>query len=149
MADETGKRRALELAYQAVMHVEKAETMEVLDDPTHIMGMPTFSGLCLFGDGSVVPLRYAGCFNIRDGVGDFRGVARWRFAEGDIKGFYEGLIAADADLFEFSATVHDLTGTGRYEDVSGKGEFKGRRYEAVTSGGATHLTGSLTLHLVK
>lgn len=148
MAGETDEQ-ALELTYQAVMHVEKVDTMDVLDDPNHIVGLPRFSGLCLFEDGTVVPLHYAGYFDIRAGVGDFRGAARWRFAEGEIKGFYEGLIAADGDLFEFSATVNDLSGTGRYEGVSGQGEFKGRRYEAVTNGGASHLTGRLTLRLAK
>lgn len=144
MGEETD---ALVLPFQAVTHVERAETLEVLDDPAHVVGIPAFAGLAMFADGRVVPLRYAGWFDIRGGLGEFRGAARWQFADGDLGAVYDGQITAQAGTFELAARLRDFAGTGRYAGVRGEGDFTGRRYAAVADGGTTHLAGTLRLVL--
>lgn len=147
LASGPAAAESLELTYRAVMHVVSAQTLQVLDDPRHQVGIPSFSGLALLADGKVVPHRYAGWFDVTDGKGDFRGTALWRFADGDLTAHYEGRIETMADDFDFSARVHNFTGTGRYAGVSGEGSFKGERYETVATGGATYLEGTLNLQL--
>lgn len=148
MAAAPAAAETLERQYRAVMHVVSAPTLEVLDDPAHLVGIPSFSGLAIFADGTVVPHRYAGWFDTVDGKGDFRGTALWRFPDGELKAAYEGQIEEVAgDGFDFRARMHTFSGTGRYAGVSGEGTFRGERYDTVAAGGATFLEGTMNLDL--
>ena len=133
--------------YQAVMHVTHAETMEVLDEPGHVVGIAQFRGLALF-DGEPMEHRYAGWFETVDGVGDFRGTARWELPDGTLEARYHGTLdERAADDFEFEAEFSEFFGTGAYLDASGEGRFRGRRMAEVSKGGTTYLEGTITLEL--
>lgn len=142
------RAETLERTYQAVMHVVSAPTLAVLDDPSHIVGIPSFRGLAIFADGSVVAHRYAGWFEIQDGAGAFHGSALWVFSDGELRGSYEGRIEPRLDDgIEVSATFTGFSGSGRYSNVTGTGEFAGRRLGPVTDGAETYLEGKLSLRL--
>jgi len=141
---------AQERRYEAVMHVVSAPTLEVLGDAAHVVGIPTFRGLAIFADGTVVPHRYAGWFDTVDGIGDFRGTALWQWPDGELKATYDGRIETGAGgTFALRARMHAFSGTGRYQGVSGEGSFAGQRFDAVATGGETYLKGTMTLRLVR
>lgn len=137
----------VKLRYQAVMHVDKSRAAPVLDNKKHVIGIGVFRGIALFPDQEPALHRYDGWFDLNEGSGPFHGYALWTFADGaTLSARYDGRVEmVEGDDAEVSATFHDFTGTGRFENVQGEGSFRGRRYEPIKNGGATHLNGSLTL----
>ncbi len=135
------------LAYQAVMHAHKSRAAPVLDNKMHQIGIGQFRGIAIFQDEQIALHRYDGWFDLIEGSGPFRGYAQWTFDDGStLSARYDGKVGMVAgDDAEVSATFHDFTGTGRFEQVQGTGGFTGRRYEAIKKGGATHLNGTLIL----
>lgn len=134
--------------YTAVMHVTSMDSINVLDNPAHIVAVLTFRGLAMFEDGAIVPHRYEGWLDAVAGSGDFRGTARWTFPDGTLTAKYEGEVGQlESDNFEFRAQIHDFVGTDAYENATGTGVFGGRRMEPIDLGGATYLEGSFTLEL--
>lgn len=135
------------LAYQAVMHAQKSRAAPVLDNKKHQIGIAQFRGIAIFQDEQTALHRYDGWFDLTEGSGPFEGYAQWTFADGStLSARYDGKVGMVAsDDSEVSATFHDFTGTGRFEQVQGTGGFTGRRYEALKYGGTTYLKGSLTL----
>jgi hypothetical protein len=137
----------VKLTYQAVMHVHKSRITPVLDNKKHVIGVGTFRGLALFPDEEPALHRYDGWFDLNEGSGPFHGYALWTFADGaTLSARYDGKVEmVEGDDAEVSATFHDFSGTGRFENVQGEGSFSGRRYESIQNGGATHLNGTLAL----
>lgn len=135
------------LAYQAVMHVREAHSMRVFDDETHQIGIARFRGLALLQDGTVVPHRYEGWFDLTSGSGPFHGYALWTFPDGStLRARYDGSATAAADgTVTVEAMLEEVSGSGRFENVAGEGSFSGRRVDAIADGGNTHVIGRLVL----
>ncbi|MEM1050008.1 MAG: hypothetical protein AAGL24_27880 [Pseudomonadota bacterium] len=135
------------LAYQAVMHVREANAITILDDESHQIGIARFRGLALLQDGTVVPHRYEGWFDLTSGSGPFHGYALWTFPDGStLRARYDGTATAGADgAVTVEAILGDISGSGRFETVAGEGSFSGRRVDAIADGGNTHVIGRLVL----
>ncbi|MCF3934535.1 hypothetical protein L1787_14085 [Acuticoccus sp. M5D2P5] len=139
----------VERAYRALMQVREVETIDVMGDTDHQIGVAAFRGLALFDDGEVALHRYEGGFDLTDGSGHFYGYALWRFDDGsEITARYEGEARAeDPNDFEVEARIADIRGTGRFEGAVGSGTFAGKRIDPIADGGSTFLRGELTLSL--
>ena len=137
----------LTLNYQAVMHVDDANGIAVFEDDEHLIGTGAFSGIAIFGEDDIARHQYVGFFDLTDGSGAFHGYALWTFDDGStLRARYDGSVRQVApDDAEVSAAFHDFSGTGRFAKATGTGRFEGRRFEAVTEGGATYLKGTLSL----
>jgi hypothetical protein len=135
------------LNYQAVMHVAKSESLPVLDNKKHLMGVGAFRGIAILPDGQLAQHQYDGWFDLAEGSGPFHGYARWLFSDGStLSARYSGAVKANTkDDAEVSATFSEFSGTGRFQDATGQGSFAGRRFEAINKGGTTYLKGALTL----
>lgn len=135
------------LAYRAVMYVAESHSAPILDNDAHVIGVGKFRGLAILPDDEIAVHRYEGWFDLTDGSGRFQGYMLFRFDDGSqIRARYEGTVReASPDDFGVEATVHDISGTGLYAEISGSGSFRGRRMEAITSGGSTYVTGELSL----
>lgn len=144
-----GRADSLELDYEAVMHVRETHSIQVLDDPEHLLGVAVFRGLAIFPDDEVAVHRYEGWFDLTSGSGRYHGYASWRFPDGsELRASYEGTIEKASDeRFDVRATIQDVEGTMRFEDATGTGTFEGRRIEPLDLGGATFLNGSLDIDL--
>ncbi|WP_172298456.1 hypothetical protein [Pseudoruegeria sp. HB172150] len=137
----------LEMSYEAVMHTAEVQTIEILDDPAHHVGIAKFRGIALFEAEKPIVHRYEGWFDLVDGSGAFHGHALWDFGDGsEIRAAYEGHAEATSDGgVTVSAEIHDFSGTGRFEGATGEGSFAGERIDTLEAGGGTYITGVLNL----
>lgn len=148
VAAPAARAEPMTLAYQAVMHVAESYAMPLLGNDRHVVGTAAFQGLALLEGGDDVAMhRYAGWFEIEGEAGRFHGALDFSFGDGaTLTAAYEGVIDTVSETdFEFSATVRDVTGTGRFAGVTGEGTFSGRRYGPIAQGGLTHVSGALEL----
>ncbi len=129
------------------MHIHQSEALPVLDEKRYLMGVGAFRGFAIFPGEEVVRHRYDGWFDLADGSGPFHGYALWVFGDGStLRARYDDAVTTIAkDDAEVSATFHDFSGTGRFDNVQGDGNFAGRRFEAIDKARATYLKGTLFL----
>ncbi len=139
----------INLDYQAVMQVRSSNSFQVLDNKSHVIGIAKFRGLAIFPDEKVVVHRYEGWFDLIQGSGKFHGHALWAFDDGSkLEAAYDGNAkTTENGSVDVSATFHDFTGTGRFENVSGSGSFSGRRLDDFQNGGSTYVKGRLALEV--
>ncbi|WP_136659835.1 hypothetical protein [Nitratireductor sp. XY-223] len=141
------RAETLSLDYQAVMHVRSSTAVPVLDDAAHLVGIAEFRGLAIFADGTVAVHRYDGWFDLEEGSGKFHGYALWTFSDGsELRAPYSGAATATGDGgVAVEATFEGFTGSGRFAEATGTGEFSGRRLDAIDKGGSTYLDGKLAI----
>jgi hypothetical protein len=134
-------------AYQAVMHVRESHATNVLDRVDHVVGIGTFRGLAIFENGEVAIHRYEGWFDLINGSGKFHGYALWKFEDdSEIRASYNGVAkTAGSKGFHVEARFRKFSGTGRFAKSKIQGSFSGRRFEAISKGGSTHLKGELMI----
>lgn len=133
------------LDYQAVMTVERMETLSPLGEDGHMIGLASFEGVAIFDDFRAVPHRYAGTFEVIDGDTVFHGRAEFQFPDGTIRVNYDGALQPADVNAAFAANMHDAEGTGRYSGVTGGGAFEGHRIGTFHEGTHTVVRGALSL----
>ncbi|MDA4848083.1 hypothetical protein [Hoeflea poritis] len=143
------RAETLTLDYQAVMHVRASNATPILDNPDHLVGIAEFRGLAIFADGEIAVHRYDGWFDLVKGSGKFHGYALWTFEDGsELRAPYSGTAEATKDGgVAVRAAFEDFSGSGRFTEATGTGEFSGRRIDAIDKGGSAYLQGMLRITL--
>jgi hypothetical protein len=143
------RAESVTLDYQLVVHTSEVHHLDIAGQPGHVVGIASFRGIAIFDDGRLAQHSYAGGFDFVDGAGEFHGYARWVFDDGsELQSRYTGAADPQPDGgITFKGDHSDLTGTGIYESVAGKGSFEGRRIDALEGGGETYQRGRLVLEL--
>jgi len=125
---------AEEVAYRAVYHFQKAETMEVGDVPGHVVGFIDAPGIVFItkgpGSGEIGARKSATYFDYVKGKGTLTGYYMYTFRDGST--FSTKAIGTTTPVdggkgVVFEGTYEVTGGTGRFEGMKGKGTFKGER----------------------
>lgn len=140
---------AVTVDYQLVVHASEVHQLGIPGQPGHVVGIAAFRGIAIFDDGRLAQHWYAGSFDFVDGAGEFQGYARWVFDDGsELRSRYRGKADALSDGgITFAGTHDDVSGTGAYERVEGRGSFEGSRVDYLQDGGETYQRGRLELAL--
>ncbi|OGQ01015.1 MAG: hypothetical protein A2Z40_03935 [Deltaproteobacteria bacterium RBG_19FT_COMBO_60_16] len=131
-----------EVAYRAVYHVQKVETMEVGDVPGHVVGFSDTPGLVFMTKGPAsgeIGMRKAiTYFDSVKGKGPFTGYYVYTFSDGSTmstKAIGTSTPVDGGKRAAFDGTFEVTGGTGRFEGMKGKGTFKGERVGPRETGG--------------
>ena len=133
-----------------VMHLTKAERVEVADVPGHVLVVGEQMGLRFMADGEAGI--YSGWFtaDYTNGSGKHEGYSATTFDDGSrIVTRMEGTTKASEDgrISEFKGAFSYVSGSGRFEGIRGKGTYVGRRVAPLSAGadGYIDLSSSYTM----
>jgi hypothetical protein len=119
------------VSFRLVWHNTKWESVEVGDEPGHILGVAEFKGLAFFEDGEVATTSEVSVFDQTDGHGGAKGYVVLTFNDGATQVI--ALQGADQDG-AFKGSYSYARGSGRFEGIEGEGAFTGEYYDEVKSG---------------
>lgn len=131
-----------EIAYRAVYHVQKVESMEVGDVPGHFVGVSDTPGLIFMtkgpGSGEIGTRKGISFFDSVKGKGTGTSFLMYTFPDGSTMstkatGTFTPVDGGKKTLYE--GTYEITGGTGKFEGVKGKGTYKGERVAPRESGG--------------
>jgi hypothetical protein len=137
-----GVSAAEEIAYRAVYHVQKVETVEVGDVPGHVVGFSVTPGLIFMtkgpAKGEIGTRKAITSIDIMNGKGSFTGYYTYTFPDGSTmydkaSGTFTSVDGGKKSALE--GTVEFTRGTGKFAGMKGKGTFKGERVGPPEAGG--------------
>lgn len=129
-----GVSAADELAFRAVYHTQKGETIEVGDVPGHVVGFSESPGIMFMtkgpARGEVGTRKGTTYFDLVNGKGPLTGYYIYTFPDGSTMHSKAIGTFTPADGGKRAATegTYEVTGgTGKFAGMKGKGTFKGER----------------------
>jgi hypothetical protein len=137
-----GVSAADEVAYRAVYHAQKGESIEVGDVPGHVVGFSQTPGIIFMmkgpAKGEIGTRKGASYFDLVKGKGPLTGYFTYTFSDGST--MYTKIIGTVTSVDEGKRSVFEGTnevtgGTGRFEGIKAKGTFKGERIGPLDAGG--------------
>jgi len=143
---------AEEIAYRAVYHVQKGETIEVGDIPGHFVGFSETPGIIFMtkgpARGEIGTRKATTYFDIVNGKGSLIGYYVYKFPDGSAMhtkaiGTYTPVEGGKRSAFE--GTFEVAGGTGRFEGMKGKGTSKGERVGPLETGADGYLDATGTI----
>jgi hypothetical protein len=137
-----GVSAADEVAYRAVYHQQKGETIEVGDVPGHVVGFSDTPGIIFMtkgpARGEIGTRKATTYFDIVNGKGPFTSYLVYTFPDGSTMhtkaiGTFTTVEGGKGPALE--GTVEVTGGTGKFAGMKGKGTFKGERVGPRETGG--------------
>jgi hypothetical protein len=137
-----GVSAAEELAFRAVYHTQKGETIEVGDVPGHVVGFSESPGIIFMtkgpARGEIGTRKGATYFDLVNGKGPLTGYYIYTFPDGSTMhskaiGTFTSVEGRKGSALE--GTVEVTGGTGKFAGMKGKGIFKGERVGPRETGG--------------
>jgi len=135
-------RAADEIAYRAVYHVQKVESMEVGDVPGHFVGVSDTPGLVFItkgpGSGEIGTRKGISFFDSVKGKGTGTSFLTYTFPDGSTMstkatGTFTPVDGGKRTVYE--GTYEITGGTGKFAGMKGKGTYKGERVAPRETGG--------------